>query len=905
MKQLRMSRVALSALRAHKKEYAVLALGIFLAITLVCSLTFITTSYLHGREQLYVQSMGRQDAIAYDVNANVLEEIPKSGLAREWGVITLVGQARQQEFAIGYYDEDAARIFGRRLKEGRMPQAENEIALDESALARLRKDQAVGQAVTLNLSPFTKDTHAPETEKNYILTGILKDRVGPQSYSSVYEFYADHQAEDYVKSMPAGIVTAQAPVAGGQAVQHMAVVFAQGVNPRKFTKAMEQMPHFKSRGEYFGIDPALEVSQWNEKAFLIFLGGSLILCACAGIISAFSNRLAQRRAQIGMLRAVGATRRQIRRLYGRETLLLALLSSPAAILFSLAVAEGTMRLSGYGHVYVQPWAVLLALAISLIVIALAAFLPLLHASRLSPLAVLRNVPMLRRKKRLPARRLKHFDAPGLLAQRALYFRPGQWAGVSVMISLTMVSLTLLLFVVNQWGTQIAVERRADFVLSRSIWESREHFALPERTGGLTSADVAEVYALPGVEEVRTQASAQVNLLLDKVTPYFIQSFYSSLNAAYHPDAKADKWSQGVADAYRKIVKELQVTGDLSPATVLAISPKTAKRLGALENEGRINLDAMDAGQEVAVYAPDLYVIRRRGEPPLVSEYPGLYGNRWEKRLTNDYFIAGQPLKLMQLTAYKDELDDRGFPSSYDRLHRKDVSASVGGVFSSQAAQQILDSEQNGRRHGQGPTLLTTEKGLTALGLRYNGYDQVEIYLAGKPSQETEEYLVSRLTNMAMRAGNASFFNRLQMDRDYERSQRQGYVTLAAMLLLFFSVSLALVNNYLAGRIRADNRAIGMLRAVGAEGAALMALYRKHLLRMLALAAGLGFSLSVLFYVWQESVVLNPAGPGFLLWLTITQSLLVACLSLLSLWRVQAQIKKSLRQGIIGQIRELG
>ena len=76
---------------------------------------------------------------------------------------------------------------------------------------------------------------------------------------------------------------------------------------------------------------AVPVKLW---VLLCVFAAVLALISCIGIINSFSSNLAERRKQIGMMRAVGATRRQIIRIYGREALVISLICAPASILLS-------------------------------------------------------------------------------------------------------------------------------------------------------------------------------------------------------------------------------------------------------------------------------------------------------------------------------------------------------------------------------------------------------------------------------------------------------------------------------------------------------------------------------------------------------------------------------------------
>ena len=83
-----------------------------------------------------------------------------------------------------------------------------------------------------------------------------------------------------------------------------------------------------------------------------------------------------------MLRAVGATKKQIRRIFGREALLLALIVSPLAMLAGCGAAWALEQAAPTLFLFSPSWWLLLpVLALSMLVILLSSWLPLRRASR--------------------------------------------------------------------------------------------------------------------------------------------------------------------------------------------------------------------------------------------------------------------------------------------------------------------------------------------------------------------------------------------------------------------------------------------------------------------------------------------------------------------------------------------
>ncbi|MCD0481792.1 ABC transporter permease [Streptacidiphilus sp. ASG 303] len=131
-------------------------------------------------------------------------------------------------------------------------------------------------------------------------------------------------------------------------------------------------------------------------AMLGFAGISLLVGAFL-IVNTFSMLVAQRTREIGLLRAVGGSRAQVNRSVLAEALLLGLLGSTLGLAAGLGLAVGLVRLIGSlgmhldaSELSVRGYVPAVAYAIGVVVTVLAAWLPARRASRISPMAALRD-----------------------------------------------------------------------------------------------------------------------------------------------------------------------------------------------------------------------------------------------------------------------------------------------------------------------------------------------------------------------------------------------------------------------------------------------------------------------------------------------------------------------------------
>ena len=952
MKRLTMNQVAAASLKANKKAYLSLAIGIFLAVYLCSASVLGAYGSIKANEQKIIERVGYADGLILNCASVSDETVKSSGFFSRVGKVFVTAQIDKTGQYVGYYDEEAQALLPRTMREGRMPEKPGEIALEESALALLRQELHVGDSVIWTMRPLAG---LPE-ERTYTLVGVLADQ---STYMESYgTMYSSHGTPEWPNALA---YAGDTPFQAGDPAIHRVVTYAPLVTYARFahSTAFDDWGHTfiaisRATGQATWLDPtAGDLNAYAAQAEIwILLGIALLLSCGVAISSAMESMLAQKTEEIGMLRAVGATRRQIRRLFGRDAWLLCLVSLPLGILLGVATvfiisrfAEGEIVFSLNGWLLV-PVAVLSALCVFL-----SSRLPLKRASRQTPMGVLRDTGMLRKAKKFKSK--KQFQATRLIASRQSRLHPLRQAGASVMVALTLLLTAILseAFLYKS-GYQPAYDfyiqpSNGHYTSSHSYGDL--HFAQTEsQENVLTGQDIQQIRAIPNVASVSVTTSADILLeLKEDVIPQYLRDYYTeereisvfgpddpeSISHAYTfhnvvdsfihtnslaylledtPDRVTDleeeylQWNAKTFQEMQAAQRGYGVQGKLIPLSIEVRDVNDSEFQKGVK-EGRIDPAALDAGQEVLVVAPDQYYweTMERGETMGYASGADFgrdhSGAVLKGMAVNDYFKPGMTLSLLQALTEREKgtwdvsaepykpAEVEALEQSYLALHADSAAVTVGAV--------LADGDLSWR---EGLCLITTEKGLRALGFAPTEPTFVNITLTGQVDRYTEEAIQRRLVTIAARAG-MEVINRIENDRENARRQRQIELVFLGIIVLFFAVSVSMQVSSASRRIRADQRMIGTLRAVGADESALLGCYRLPMIMTTAIGLLLAFCLFILMgTVWSNYFLMSQHAAIILPLMIVLAALCALCCMI----GVKARLKQVLSKSVVENIREL-
>lgn len=270
------------------------------------------------------------------------------------------------------------------LEDGRWPEAVDEIALGATAA------ESAGYLIGDQVSVIPPDvTGSGPIIRKLELVGLAGFNGGGGAAGATLVIFSTPGAQEMF-------------LEGQDAFTSVSLTAADGVTQKQLVAAADAvLPN-----GYEGVtgDQVAEESQSSIGEFLgfitIFLGTFAVIAVIVGgfiIANTFSILVAQRVRELALLRALGASRTQVRRSVLVEATLLAVLGSTLGLFVGLGLARGLAALFGTFGLEINgsvlnltPTTILTAYAVGVLVTVVSAYLPARRASKVAPVAAMRD-----------------------------------------------------------------------------------------------------------------------------------------------------------------------------------------------------------------------------------------------------------------------------------------------------------------------------------------------------------------------------------------------------------------------------------------------------------------------------------------------------------------------------------
>ncbi|MGN1347813.1 MAG: ABC transporter permease, partial [Acutalibacteraceae bacterium] len=800
-------------------------------------------------------------------------------------------------------DERATELYYQKLLSGRMPEKDGEIAVEKNVLTRLKIDAEVGDKITLWEQKANRDTFSDEiTDRTYTLVGILKDR------KTYLENCIIEEELEKSSLLPGAFVHSSQTVAvGGKEI----LIALYEVNNFYDNEKGGRSALFRMLEATGAIRISTEYTRYSsigDESFIvkdqatagIVLCFVLALMSCFAIVNSFAGNLKDRKKLIGMLRAIGATKRQIVSLFLKEAAIICAVCIPVSVTVSYFGVKLFAAVMGESFLFVPDWKVLIAgIGFSVLCVVLSALLPLIPLSRLSPMQAVRDIELMRKVKNKKIRSQNAFRVSGLLAKRTVAFSKAKFTGIIFILALTVTVVGMSLSLVTD-----VMEDRPEYNGDYEVYgqySENPYSNLPATAFSVTEQKVRDCLTLPYVSKVSGKKSVIANLLIDGEIPEYLNlvdidhndSRYLSVfdNSPDIPEVTKENFysvmQMKINPEYAKIKEKAGYRQEFIASVISAESSESLlKELESSVTDGKINIKKLNSGEEIIINAPEEIAYRYQKTSSRgytsglinLSVHGDLSASEKEDRkhivkTAKNCFKAGDRVTLSVLC------DD-----GTGKITRKDKTFTIGAVVNYRYA---------------GPAeFFTTLEGLNTYGFDFE-YEKIDISLSEECTAEIDEIMQNSLSAVF----NGSYITSVFAVKAGEKAEIQMLMlSLFSVAAVFLCICITLINNSVTAQIRESKRTIGTLRAVGADEKELV---RSYLLQILS-AVGIGFLSGGVLYtavylIFTNTVYRYEGAVPFCLWAAVPVALVTLAACLINL---KIRVRSVSKHSIVENIREL-
>jgi len=925
-KKLTVNSLAMGNLRHRKKQYTLLIISILLAMTFVSGIPFFVSCLSSSQQELQFRRYGKQDLIFINAHEEYfydtvypLKEDLEIGYSQIISYIYPENGDSEKGIYVGCLDEKAEELYYQTLLEGRFPEKENEIAVEKTALLMLGDNIIPGDSLTFSETSFNSDGTQSENKHTYTVTGILDDK-------KLYLENLHSGAFDRAQTIPSAFIATAKETDNIKSDRLIAFVKEKENTDNFEYLAFLAAPGYPldTTGTYvssIGDSYRNIMTSMGTLAFLSFLFASL---SCFAIINAFNTMLKSRQNQIGLLKAVGATKRQIMNIFAREALLISLFCTPISILTAYSLTKLSAHLLGENFIFIPDIKILfLGALFSLICVLLSALLPLIKAANLSPLQAIRDIETLRKVRSKKIKSQTDFNVIKLTAKRKLIFAGKKRIIVSMLISLSVLICSLAGSVIKISAHEAQIQYNSDYIIED--WDANDDHSYSKNAFVNENADylITETerqmcFNIPQVESVTGTKTCRANILIEDELPLYLKINNLSLlyrgikyteehhilneiiseNEEYYKtnDKTAElfelisKSPENIVNPlYTQVQEKAVYTQDIFNTIMMAKSDKLIKELESNLIAGKINTDKLNSGEEIIIRAPEEigYSLSLYGDMQgyMYSfnnmEYENSYENsNDEKESYKNIVLRGKnPFKVGDSLTVSVLTEENGVYKRTDRTFK--IGAIVG----------------TGRNIDNRFALITTLRGLDNFGIM-RPYAELGIDLKEECDADTDSFVTSRLQAIFPGASISSSF----LINETERADHRTLILiLTALVLVFMAVCISLISNTVTSNIRESKRTIGTLRAVGCSERSLNALYSLQIIEMTVKGLITGFAFYVIScFAMNQWIMTDTHLPFSILPMVILIILLLAICHI----NLIIKVRNVTNVSIVDNIREL-
>lgn len=443
-----LNKLTIKNLNLNKKRTVVTIIGIMLSVALITAVASIYSSGIKSLIKYETCEKGNFHTAFYNVPVSDIDifennrNIETINITKNVGYAKIDSKNEYKPYAfIKAFTKDSLKNLSVKLVDGRLPENENEVVIPTHLKTNGRLFLNIGDSITLDIgkridnsnyelnqnNPYQKNDEevgesiVETTSKTYKIVGIIeRPATNIEGYSAPGYTFITYLEENKIN----GIVDVYARFSkDGVKNSYETIANILGVDAKLFKKVNdnEKQASNKELKEYLNQMDKAKYSDINVNSYLIALetnpisnsgigGLGIVVGIVIGIIvftsifcikNSFDISITEKIKQYGMLRSIGATKRQIKRNVFYEATILGLIGIPLGLLLGFIASyiliiisnyylDGTFA-EGLKLVFSFSWlSVLVAIILGIVTIYFSAFRSAKRASKVSPIDSIRN-----------------------------------------------------------------------------------------------------------------------------------------------------------------------------------------------------------------------------------------------------------------------------------------------------------------------------------------------------------------------------------------------------------------------------------------------------------------------------------------------------------------------------------
>lgn len=370
--------------KSNRSKSLLIILTIMLTATLLTSVGLTCSNWIQVNKKLTIERAGSFHGTYKGTTIEELNIIKNNIDIEKFGVLRTVGYSEIEEnsLSIIYTDKNNIEMSNVNFLEGNIPLKENEIAIQKEYLNNLSRDISVGDSISIQ---YESRKDGKVKDYNFVLSGIIADTDSNKANNSytaiVSEEFLNNVESDINMTFSTFIRVLGDDKLSGDKIKEKVKVVGNNIGINEYDIRINE--------DYINaLNPDITVVTGGIVIGLIVIFSSVLV-----IYSIFYVSIVNKVQEYGKLRAIGATKKQIKSIILREGLLLATVSIPMGIalgyFISNIVIYRILQFDKYGIADFNISMILAVFILSYITVFISLIKPMKIASKISPVEAMR------------------------------------------------------------------------------------------------------------------------------------------------------------------------------------------------------------------------------------------------------------------------------------------------------------------------------------------------------------------------------------------------------------------------------------------------------------------------------------------------------------------------------------